>query len=156
MMIRKPINNMSLQKQNRNKEAGSPSPKGEGSKGEVTKTAMILLLLMLTFIACNRKPFVTSKLKLEKISDDCRNLKQYFRMVSNFAGERYEFEKCLPENFSKEQMKTSRQGDTVVVQFEKTGAKQVLYKLAVDIDSYPKYQFITVDGETFIVMPSKD
>jgi hypothetical protein len=116
----------------------------------------LILFWLCSFTACNRKPFVNSKLKIEKLSDDCRNLKQYFRMVSNFAGERYEFEKCLPENFSKDQMKTFRQGDTVVVQFEKTGTKQVLYKLSVDIDSYPKYQFITVDDETFIVMPSKD
>ena len=114
----------------------------------------LILFSICSIVACNRKPFVTSKLKLEKLSDDCRNLKQYFRMVSNFAGERYEFEKCLPANFSKEQMKAFRQGDTVVVQFDKTGADQVLYKLAVDIDSYPRYNYIKVDGETFTVMPS--
>jgi hypothetical protein len=117
---------------------------------------IIFLLVSIALVCCNRKPFVNSKLKLEKLSDDCRNQKQYFRMVSNFAGERYEFEKCLPANFSNEQMKTFRQGDTIVVRFEKTGASPVLYKLSVDIDSYPKYHFITVDDETFIVMPSKD
>jgi len=147
---------MSAQKQNRNTEAWSSSPKGGGLKGEVIKAGMVLLLAVITITACNRKPFVNHKLKFEKISDDCKNLNPYFRMVSNFAGERYEFEKCLPENFSKEQMKTSRQGDTVLIQFESRTAKQVLYKMTVDIDSYPKYNFITIDGETYIVMSSKD
>jgi hypothetical protein len=105
---------------------------------------------------CNRKPFVNSKLKFEKIADDCKNQQGYFRMVSGFAGERYEFEKCLPENFSKEQMSTLRQGDSVVLKFARGAGKNVLYKITVDIDSYPKYNFVTVDGETYIVMSSKD
>ena len=77
-------------------------------------------------------------------------------MVSGFAGERYEFEKCLSEGFTKEQMSAARQGDSVVLQFPKPAGKSVLYKITVDIDSYPKYNFVTVDGETYIVMSSKD
>src|SRR5215831_18375349 len=107
-----------------------------------------LLLAGLIFFNCNRKPFVNAKLKFEKVSDDCKNQQNYFRMVSNFAGERYEFEKCLQENFSKEQMTTSRQGDTVVIRFSKSSGKNVVFKMTVDIDSYPKYNFVTVDNET--------
>jgi len=116
----------------------------------------IFLLLLVSLIACNRKPFVSSKLKFEKIGQDCKNQQNSFRMVSNFAGERYEFEKCLAENFSAQQMTVSRQGDTVVIKFDKGSGQRSLYKMTVDIDSYPKYGFVTVDDETFIVMSSKD
>ena len=105
-------------------------------------------------IDCNRKPFVDHKLKFEKISENCDNLKPSFRMVSNVAGERFEFEKCLATDFSKDQMKVSRQGDTVLVEFQKPAAQKVLYKITLDIDSYPRYNFITVDNETFNVIPS--
>ena len=111
-------------------------------------------LSLLTMVGCNRKPFVRHKLKFEKISDNCENLKPSFRMVSNVAGERYEFERCLGVNFTKDMMDVSRQGDTVLVQFHGGGSQQVLYKITLDIDSYPKYNFITIDGETFQVIPS--
>jgi hypothetical protein len=117
---------------------------------------MLILIFLATIFSCNRKPFVNAKLKFEKISDNCSNHNNYFRMVSGFAGERYEFEKCLPAGFSKDQMNASRQGDTVVIRFAASGSKNVLYKMTVDIDSYPKYNFVTVDGDTYIVIPTKD
>ena len=108
-------------------------------------------------IACNRKPYVSQKLKFEKLSDSCNQSQSSFRMVSNIAGERYEFDECLPVNFTKEQMKVSRQGDTVLVRFEKPkGKKRNLYKITLDIDSYPKYNFITVGDNTYIVVSSHD
>ena len=128
------------------------SPQGEGPR-VMNKMAMMILLILIT-ISCNRKPFVDHKLKFEKISDNCENLKPSFRMVSNVAGERYEFEKCLDANFTNDMMKVSRQGDTVLVQFPKTGAHAVLNKITLDIDSYPRYNFITIDNETINVIPS--
>ena len=115
---------------------------------------LFFLSLLLVTISCNRKPFVKHKLKFEKISDNCENLKPSFRMVSNVAGERYEFEKCLDLNFTKEMIKVSRQGDTVLVQFPKPGGQTVLNKITLDIDSYPRYNFITIDDETINVIPS--
>lgn len=117
-------------------------------------TKAILCLLVLALIACNRKPFVDHKLKFEKISENCENLKPSFRMVSNVAGERYEFERCLGANFMKDMMNVSRQSDTVLVHFQSGGSPQVLYKITLDVDSYPKYNFITIDGETFQVIPA--
>jgi hypothetical protein len=114
----------------------------------------IVSLLMILIFACNRKPFVNHKLKFEKISENCENLKPSFRMVSNVAGERYEFEKCLAANFSKDQINVSRQGDTVLITFEKPQTQVLLYKITLDIDSYPRYNFITIDDETFNVIPS--
>lgn len=117
---------------------------------------IIIFLLLITVTACDRKPFVEHKLKFEKISEDCKNQKPDFQMISNFGGERYVFEKCLPDNFKDEQVTSTRKGDTVVVQFSKTGGNtNVLYKLTLDIDSYPKYSFVTIDDETFVIGASK-
>jgi len=115
--------------------------------------AIIFLLTVVAF-GCNRTPFVSHKLKFEKISDNCENLKPSFRMVSNVAGERYEFDKCLNANFTKDMMNVSRHGDTVLVQFQPASSQKALYQVTLDIDSYPRYNFITVDAETFNVIPS--
>jgi len=115
---------------------------------------IIFLFLLFVALSCNRKPFVKHKLKFEKISDNCENLKPSFRMVSNVAGERFEFEKCLDANFTKDLIKVSRQSDTVLVQFPKAGNQPVLNKITLDIDSYPRYNFITIDDETFNVIPA--
>jgi len=117
---------------------------------------IISLLILIAVIACNRKPFVEHKLQFEKISDNCENLKPSFRMISNIAGERYEFDKCLSTGFTKEMMQVSRQGDTVLVQFAKPGNQTSLFKITLDIDSYPQYHFITVDDETFPLTSSQD
>jgi hypothetical protein len=143
---------MLVQKQNRNTGAWFPSPSKEEQRVRF-KSALLMLLTLVT-ISCNRNPFVRHKLKFEKISDNCENLKPSFRMVSNVAGERYEFEKCLDANFSKDMMKVSRQGDTVLVQFAHATGQTVLDKITLDIDSYPRYNFITIDDETFNVIPS--
>lgn len=77
-------------------------------------------------------------------------------MVANINGERYEFEECLPADFSTDRMTTSRQGDTVLVQFAKAGAKKALYKMTLDIDSYPRYHFITIGNNTFEVVTTEN
>jgi hypothetical protein len=151
-MIEHQIDNMVLMIRNKVKEGRSPSPQGEGSRVRYNRAMM--MLLMLVAISCNRNPFVDHKLKFEKISDNCENLKPSFRMVSNVAGERYEFEKCLDANFTKDMMKVSRQGDTVLVQFPRNGGHGVLNKITLDIDSYPRYNFITIDDQTINVIPS--
>ena len=120
------------------------------------KQLLITFFILVIIIACNRKPFVEHKLKFEKISDNCENLKPFFRMVSNIAGERYEFDKCLSAAFTTDMMQVSRQGDTVLVQFSKSGSQTILYKITLDIDSYPQYHFITVDDETFPLTSSQD
>lgn len=118
--------------------------------------SIFVFLILSIILGCDRKPFVDHKLKFEKISENCENLKPSFRMVSNIAGERYEFEKCLAANFTKDLLRVNRQGDTIVVQFDQPSSQRVLYKITLDIDSYPRYSFITVDGETFAVTRSKD
>jgi hypothetical protein len=119
------------------------------------RTACVIIIIVL-LAGCDRKPFVEHKLNFEKVSDGCSAVPREFRMTSNFGGERYEFGKCLPADFTKEQMSTSRQGDTVVVSFKKPEASQAtaIFSITLDIDSYPKYSYITIDNDTYAIVPS--
>lgn len=118
----------------------------------------MILLLALAAFACNRKPFVSHKVKLEKTADDCSRLQSSFRLNSNFGGERYEFEKCLPEGFDKEQIVSDRRGDTVLISFGTIQAEQkkAAYHITLDIDSYPAYSFLTIGEDTYTIGPSKE
>ena len=115
--------------------------------------ALSLLVLSIFLMSCDRKPFVEHKLKFEKVADDCKEQQSYFRMNSNFGGERYEFEKCLPGDFSDEQLVSERQGDTVLVSFKNAapGPTNKVYHITLDIDSYPAYHFVTIDGDTYSI-----
>jgi hypothetical protein len=117
----------------------------------------VIFLLLFTAVACNRKPFVEHKLKFEKVADDCSERQSYFRLNSNFGGERYEFEKCLAADFSATDMSSERKGDTVVVNFKQPSAarKNAVYHITLDIDSYPTYGFMTIDGETYTITSSQ-
>lgn len=115
-----------------------------------------ILLLIVVFLACERKPHVTHKVKLENAGEDCSVLQNYFRMNSNFGGERYEFEKCLPSDFTEKQVVSERRGDTVVVRFKPSAAKgNNLFRITLDIDSYPLYKFLTIDEDTYTITPSE-
>jgi hypothetical protein len=110
--------------------------------------------IVILFVSCERKPFVEHKLKFEKVADGCNSPTQNFKMTSNFGGERYEFDRCLAANFTDDQVSTARQGDTVVVKFTKPAEGQAkgIFNLTLDIDSYPKYHFITIDGDTYAIV----
>ena len=117
----------------------------------------MLLIVLVYIISCDRKPYVEHKLKFEKVSDDCKDQQTYFRLNSNFGGERYEFEKCLAADFNDEQLSTERRGDTVLVIFKKNSAPQnnKVYHITLDIDSYPAYHFLTIDNDTYSISPTE-
>jgi hypothetical protein len=117
---------------------------------------LAVLSILLGLTACDRQPFVEFKLDLDKQGDDCSQLQSTFRMTSNFGGERFELQKCLPVDYDKALLKTERKGDTVVVLFptSATGQKNVLYNVTLDIDSYPRYGFITIDNDTYTIIPN--
>jgi len=124
---------------------------------------IISLLIVSLVIACKRKSYITHKLKFEKIADACTGEQPPIRMNSNINGERYEFNECLSADFTKEQMTIARKGDTLMVQFVrmdspgeklKVNQKKSLYKMTLDIDAYPRYNFMTIDDNTFMVVPA--
>jgi hypothetical protein len=119
------------------------------------KPLFLFVFAVMLFVACDRKPFVEQKMQFEKVADGCSTTPQAFKMTSNFGGERYEFDRCLPANFAKEQMTVTRQGDTVVVKFKKPEAAKAIFNIILDIDSYPKYSYISIDEDTYAIVASK-
>ena len=118
---------------------------------------LIVLCFFMAVMGCSRKPFVEHKVDFETVANDCSEKQSYFRMNSNFGGERFEFEKCLTPDFKKEQVTSSRQGDTVLVNFPQPAASgNVVYHITLDIDSYPQYNFVTIDGDTYQIAHSKN
>lgn len=118
---------------------------------------IVVFLFVLIVCSCNRTPFVNHKLKFEKVSDNCSEQQAYFRMISNFGGERYEFEKCLAADFNDEQISSERKGDTVLINFKKAadGKPAAVFHITLDIDSYPPYRFLTIDEDTYTITPSQ-
>jgi hypothetical protein len=118
-------------------------------------TAVLSALLLLS--ACDRQPYVEHKVSLEKKADDCAGTQLAFRLTSNFGGERYDFEKCLPANYDKSLIVSERHGDTVVVKFglPVKPYEPARYMVALDIDSYPQYDYITIDDETYPIKASE-
>lgn len=121
------------------------------------KLLLLVLASSLFFIACDRKPFVEHKLKFEKVSDGCTGHPGSFKMTSNLGGERYEFGRCLPADFNKDQMTSARKGDTVVISFKQPMGEQpaAVFNITLDIDAYPKYSFITIDDDTYAIVAGK-
>jgi len=117
------------------------------------RTFVLGLLLVGTTMSCERKAYVEHKLKFEKVADDCNEQQSYFRLNSNFGGERYEFERCLPADFTEEQLSSERKGDTVLISFKNAspGPTGKVYHIILDIDSYPAYHFVTIDGDTYSI-----
>lgn len=118
---------------------------------------MLLVMTLCIGFSCERKPYVEHKLKFEKVSDDCRDQQSYFRLTANFGGERYEFEKCLPAEFKSDELATRRSNDTVYVEFKPTPSSSPgkVYHLILDIDSYPRYGFITIGDDTYAIAASE-
>ena len=113
---------------------------------------ILAIIFIATFCSCSRTPFVEHKIDLEKKSEDCSGISTAFKMESNFGGERFEFEKCLPIDYSKQKIVSERKGDTVVVKFtEIASASKATYRCTLDIDSYPAYHFITIDDDTYVI-----
>jgi hypothetical protein len=108
-----------------------------------------VLIFSISLFGCDRKPFVEHKIKSEKLSDDCTGMSPSFRVTANFGGERFEFDKCLPENFNDDNVTTTRKGDTVLVSFPSAAGKTAAFRITLDIDSYPNYHVVTVDGESY-------
>ena len=112
-----------------------------------------ILMLLYYCSACERKPYVEHKLKFENTGKGCSELENRFSMISNFGGERFEFQKCLSADFTAAQMNVSRQGDTVVVHFPGSVTSEgKVFQVTLDIDSYPKYHFITIDEDTYSIV----
>jgi hypothetical protein len=116
---------------------------------------IILLLIVAVLNSCASKPFLKHKMQYKKINSDCSGQDPGYKMNSNINGERYEFQECLDSDFDGNNYKVVRNGDTVVVSFTSAMNKKSksLFGITLDIDTYPRYNFMTIGDYTFSIVP---
>ena len=117
---------------------------------------IIVVFACILMIACNSetKPYFKHSLhKYEKLWDGCANMDPKFSMVSNIIGERYTFQKCLPASYKGSYL-AERKGDSVIIAFEKQDGPTALFKITLDINTQPRYSYLTIDGNTFQIVPA--
>ena len=105
-----------------------------------------VLAVSVFLIGCSEGPYLKHDLKYEKIGD-CSNMDSKMSVVANTIGERYELQECLHAGFDGKYT-VVRRGDTVDVQFDKKGGETALYKITLDINTRPQYNYLTVNGTT--------
>ena len=117
---------------------------------------IIFLLIALAFNSCASKPYLRHKLQYKKINADCSGQDPGYKMNSNINGERYEFQECLDSDFDGKNYTVDRKGDTVVVSFASAMKKKSksLFGITLDIDTYPRYNFMTIGDYTFAIVPA--
>lgn len=113
----------------------------------------VVFLFCLFLVSCSDTgPYLKHELEFKKMGDDCSGQSAKISINSNTIGQRFEFEECLDVDFSKEKMQVERKGDTVVVNFSRTNPKQSLYKMVLDINTYPRYNFLTIGDNTLQII----
>ena len=100
------------------------------------------------------QPYLHHSLSFTKTGSDCTRNEGRFAMNANINGERYEFQQCLDADFDIKKATVARKGDTVVLSFTRNNAAQSLFQLTLDIDTYPRYHFLTIGANTFAIIPA--
>lgn len=117
------------------------------------KRFLFALATLLFLQACKTSPHVTCDLEFTKAGDDCSQAGAGIKMNSNLNGERYEFQRCLDADFSKDNMHCEQRGNVVEVRFDRRNSRQVLFNLVLDLDAYPRYDTLIIDGTPIGIKP---
>jgi hypothetical protein len=113
----------------------------------------LLFLAAMVFCSCTDDgDFINHTLQAEK-AGNCNAATGKYRMVSNTSGERYIFDLCLANTYNGKDH--TRNGDTIMVSFPTitSGEASALYKITLDIDAKPRYNFIKLDDKLIAVLP---
>lgn len=114
-----------------------------------------VVIICFCLVSCSDTgPYLKHELEFKKLGDDCSGQSAQMNMNSNTNGERYEFEECLDADFNEGKMQVERKGDTVVVKFSRTNPRQSLYKMVLDINTYPRYNFLKLGDNTLHIIPA--
>ena len=87
---------------------------------------------------------------------ECSGGEKTTTMLSNIAGERYEFESCLSADFEGKDYTVERKGDSLVVSLKRHGGIMAAFKITLDIDAYPVYNYIVLDGKEAIAIKHQE
>jgi hypothetical protein len=117
---------------------------------------VILFVLSVGMHSCDvsHKPYLKNKVELKQLAGNCSNQSDQFSMNSNINGERYIFQECLNEGATKDDVMVTRKGDTVSIQFKKQGSGMHLFELTVDVNTQPRYNFLTIGDNTIPIIPA--
>jgi hypothetical protein len=99
-------------------------------------------------------PYLKSKVEMKPLSDNCSGQSSTFSMNSNIIGERYVFQECLHAGAVKEDIKVTRAGDSVVISFNRKPTGEQLYEITVDVNTQPRYNWLTIGNNTFPIIPT--
>lgn len=114
-----------------------------------------IAILVIAFSSCGEEQYFKTKATLVKKADQCQPGAVDLAMNSNINGDRYSFHICLQDNFDNAGCVITRSHDSVFVNFRKSPQlKQVQYEATIDIDTYPRYNYLIIEGETFTVIPA--
>jgi hypothetical protein len=116
--------------------------------------AVIFLAISMMIIACKTKPYFNHKMKFKRIADNCTGIDENVSMNSNINGERYTINKCLDAGFDDSRFFIGRQGDTILIRFEDKGGVRNMFEFTVDVDTYPRYNFLSLDGNVTAIVPA--
>ncbi|HMI79680.1 MAG TPA: hypothetical protein VK484_12855 [Ferruginibacter sp.] len=107
---------------------------------------LFICICSLFLFSCSDS-FINHDLEFKKLGE-CSESQPPVKIISNINGERYEFHSCMDDDFDGKNYSVERTGDSIIVNFPKTGSKkQALYNLILDIDAKPAYQHIILDGQ---------
>lgn len=112
------------------------------------------LLFVLAACEAHTKPYIQHEVAIKRLGASCAAKSDGIHMESNTVGERYVFQACLNEGFTKKDVRVSRNGDSVVVALTGAGTGGSLYELTLDIDTYPAYHFLTLGNQTLQIVPA--
>ena len=115
----------------------------------------IFVAVLIGVFSCDTKtePYLKHSIEKPEKIGDCSSYDPKYSMTSNIIGERYEFQKCLQANYDA-QYKIERKGDTVAVSFPKSDGPSALFKIILNIDTYPRYNYLSIDGNTVRIIPA--
>ncbi len=117
---------------------------------------LFFIFILFFYLSCKTKPYLNKTITLEKVGATCVNGDETIKMNSNINGERYEIYKCLDEDFKKNAITISRSGDTVNIIFDNQAKNKAFFKATIDIDTYPRYNFININGAVTPIVPASN
>lgn len=104
---------------------------------------ILLAIVFLSIGSCKEEPHLKHKLAFTKVANECASGVWDYKLISNTNGERYEFNACLPQEYSGT-YDVARRGDTLAVTLpgDTSQVPGALYKMVLDVDAWPKYTHI--------------
>lgn len=103
-------------------------------------------ILLLVLLSCNNGDgYLNHKLSFSP-AGVCSSNEIDIQMTANIAGERYSFNYCLDDGFDGKNYTLTRNGDSLLLHFNRRNPA-VSYALTLDIDAYPAYRYLVLDGK---------